>query len=105
MNVQLPSSPSCNIMVMRFHSFQLISLKAELSRKQEEVIKAKAQAHAQFIHPVPRPKKQTLWIKTNAGVSERAEKDLEAEQEEEDAFKKSRCVCVHIKSLFFLGWG
>jgi hypothetical protein len=73
-------------------SFQLISLKAELSRKQEEVIKAKAQAQAQSIHPVPRPKKHTPCTKTNAGVGERAAKDLEDTEEEEDAFKKSRCV-------------
>jgi hypothetical protein len=66
-------------------------LKAELSRKQEEVVKAKAQAQAKFIHPVSRLKKQ---IKTNAGVSERAEKDLEEAKEEVDAFKKSRCVFV-----------
>jgi uncharacterized protein YpmB len=69
-------------------------LKAELSRKQEEVIKAKAQAQAHFIQSVPRPKKQTLSIKKNAGVSERAEKDLVEEKEDEDALKKSRCVCV-----------
>jgi hypothetical protein len=67
-------------------------LKAELSRKQEEVSKAKAQAQAHFIRPVARPKKQTLLLKTNAGVSERAEKDLEEAKEEVDAFKKSRCV-------------
>jgi hypothetical protein len=76
-------------------SFQLISLKAELSRKQEEVVKAKAQAQAQSIHPVPLPKKKTLSTKTNAGVCERAAKDLEETKEEEDAFKKSRCVCVY----------
>jgi hypothetical protein len=58
------------------------------------VVKAKAQAQAQFIHPVPRPKKQTLWTKTNAGICERAAKDLEDTKEEEDAFKKSRCVYV-----------
>lgn len=79
---------------MSFLFFQLLSLKAELSRKQEEVVKAKAQAQTQFIRPFPRPKKQTLSIKTNAGVSERAEKDLEEAKEEVDAFKKSRCVFV-----------
>jgi len=75
-----------------FLSIQLISLKAELSRKQEEVVKAKAQAQAQSINPVPLPKKKTLCTKTNAGVCERAAKDLEDTKEEEDAFKKSRCV-------------
>jgi hypothetical protein len=69
-------------------------LKAELSRKQEEVITAKAQAQAQSIHPVPRPKKQTLSTKTNAGVCERAAKDVEDTEEEQDALKKSRCVYI-----------
>jgi hypothetical protein len=78
----------------KFYFFQLVSLKAELSRKQEEVSKAKAQSQARFIHPTAGPKKQTLLIKTNAGVSERAEKDLEETKEEVDAFKKSRCVFV-----------
>jgi hypothetical protein len=76
---------------MRFLFFQLVSFKAELSRKQEEVM---AQAQAQFIQSVPRPKKQTLSIKTNAGISERAEKDLEEAKEGVDAFKKSRYVFV-----------
>jgi hypothetical protein len=79
---------------MKFLFFQLVSLKAELSRKQEEVAKAKAQAQAQFIHPVPQPKKQALSIKRNAGVSERGEKDLEEAKEEVDVFKKSRYVFV-----------
>lgn len=78
----------------------LVSLKAELSRKQEEVLKAKAQAQAQFIHPIPRPKKQTLSIKTNAGVSERAEKDLEEAKEEVDLFKKSRAA-LEVKSKLY----
>jgi hypothetical protein len=82
-------------------SFQLISLKAELSRKQEEVVKAKAQAQAQSIHPVPLPKKKTLCTKTNAGVCERAAKDLEDTKEEEDAFKKSRCVYIKGCSLSY----
>jgi hypothetical protein len=79
---------------MRFLFFQLLSLKAELSRKQEEVVKAKAQAQAQFIHPVPQPKKHTLSIKRNAGVSERAENDSEEGKEEVDVLKKSRYVFV-----------
>jgi hypothetical protein len=57
-------------------------------------VKAKAQAQAQFIHPAPLPKKKTLSTKTNAGVCERAAKDLEETKEEEDVLKKSRCVYI-----------
>lgn len=78
----------------------LISLKAELSRKQEEVITAKAQAQAQSIHPVPRPKKQTLSTKTNAGVCERAAKDVEDTEEEQDALKKSRAALEAKSELY-----
>lgn len=78
----------------------LISLKAELSRKQEEVVKAKAQAQAQSINPVPLPKKKTLCTKTNAGVCERAAKDLEDTKEEEDAFKKSRAALEAKSELY-----
>jgi hypothetical protein len=71
-------------------------LKAELSRKQEEVVKAKAQAQANSVHPVLRPKKQTFSTKTNAGVCERAAKDAEDTKQEEDVFKKSRYMYIYI---------
>ncbi|PSN56568.1 Coiled-coil domain-containing protein 174 [Blattella germanica] len=76
----------------------LVSLKAELSRKQDEVNKAKAQGA--YIHPVPRPKKQTIWTKQNAGVSKRDEKDLEQEQEDEDVLKKSRAALEAKSKLY-----
>ncbi|XP_069696304.1 coiled-coil domain-containing protein 174 isoform X2 [Periplaneta americana] len=78
----------------------LVSLKAELSRKQEEVNKAKAQAQAHYIRPLPQPKKQTVWTKQNAGVSERGEKDIEEQAEEDDVLKKSR-MALEAKSKLY----
>ncbi|KAJ4446796.1 hypothetical protein ANN_13494 [Periplaneta americana] len=78
----------------------LVSLKAELSRKQEEVNKAKAQAQAHYIRPLPQPKKQTVWTKQNAGVSERGEKDIEEQVEEDDVLKKSR-MALEAKSKLY----
>ncbi|XP_067013476.2 coiled-coil domain-containing protein 174 [Anabrus simplex] len=70
----------------------LVSLKAELSRKHEEVSKAKAAAGSGFIHPVPRPKKETVLTKKNRGVEQRDERDAEERKVEEDAHRKSRAV-------------
>lgn len=66
---------------------QLVSLKAELSRKQQEVSQAKA--HGQLVRPV-KEKKPTIWSKQNVGVSQRDERDAEQIQEEKDALKNSK---------------
>ena len=77
--------------------FQLVSLKAELSRKQDEVKRAKVQGA--YLHPVPKPKKQTIFSKKNAGIAERVEKDTEEQKEEEDVLKKSRWVYTIIMNF------
>nr|CAD7266393.1 unnamed protein product [Timema shepardi] len=68
----------------------LVSLKAELVRKQAEVHKAKSEAKAHFIHPLPHPKKETVFNKKNKGVGGREERDAEEIKEDEDMHKKSR---------------
>ncbi|KAJ9587038.1 hypothetical protein L9F63_019380 [Diploptera punctata] len=75
----------------------LVSLKAELSRKQDEVTKAKVQGA--YLRPFPKIKKQTVWSKQNAGVTERDEKDLEQE-EDEDILKKSRSTLEAKSKLY-----
>ncbi|GLH05444.1 uncharacterized protein GBIM_11045 [Gryllus bimaculatus] len=68
----------------------LVSLKAELSRKQEEVNKAKTEAQASFIHPVPRQKKeQEPHPKLVKDVSE---EDSEKRHEDEELHRKSRAT-------------
>lgn len=63
----------------------LVSLKAELSRKHEEVNKAKTEAQASFIHPVPRQKK--IQEKPKKVVEE---KDAESIREDEELHRQSR---------------
>ncbi|KAL1131348.1 hypothetical protein AAG570_010966, partial [Ranatra chinensis] len=74
---------------------QLISLKAELSRKQEEVEKAKLKET--YIRPVPKLKKEP---KRNAGVEERSNKDVEITEEEVNLLKKSKEVLELKTSLY-----
>jgi hypothetical protein len=62
-------------------------LKAELSRKQQEVSQAKA--HGQLLRP-SKEKKTTIWSKQNVGVSQRGERDAEQIEEENKAIKNSR---------------
>jgi hypothetical protein len=69
--------------------FQLISLKAELSRKQEEVSLAKSQQ--QFVKPSTsdksNKKKGNIWDKKSIGIE--SKKD-ELTEEEQDSYSKSR---------------
>ncbi|CAG2067827.1 unnamed protein product, partial [Timema podura] len=82
---------SMSIVVTRFNVslFQLVSLKAELVRKQAEVHRAKSEAKAHFIHPLPHLKKETVFNKKNKGVEGREERDAEEIKEDEDMHKKS----------------
>uniref|UniRef100_T1HRW0 CCDC174 alpha/beta GRSR domain-containing protein n=1 Tax=Rhodnius prolixus TaxID=13249 RepID=T1HRW0_RHOPR len=73
----------------------LISLKAELSRKQEEIQKVKEQAS--YTKLPPKPKKE---IKANPGVDQRNEKDIALTEEEVDLLKKSREV-LEIKASIY----
>ncbi|XP_069822804.1 coiled-coil domain-containing protein 174 [Dendropsophus ebraccatus] len=69
----------------------LVDLKAELFRKQEEF---KHEKLAKAAGGIPKPratlKKPNIWSKQNAGVTARAEKDVEEKTEEDDSLKKSR---------------
>ncbi|XP_067907540.1 coiled-coil domain-containing protein 174 [Heterodontus francisci] len=69
----------------------LVDLKAELYRKQEEFKHDKLlkEAGAPF-KAKPVNKKPNIWIKQNAGVSDRAEKDVEESIEEQQTLDKSK---------------
>lgn len=74
----------------------LVSLKAELSRKQEEVKKVKGSES--YIKLPPKPKET---VKANVGVEERNKQDLQELQPEEiDLLKKSREV-LEVKSRLY----
>uniref|UniRef100_A0A8C5QLS1 Coiled-coil domain containing 174 n=1 Tax=Leptobrachium leishanense TaxID=445787 RepID=A0A8C5QLS1_9ANUR len=69
----------------------LVDLKAELYRKQEEFKQEKLHKEAGgSSQPRAATKKPSIWVKQNAGVAARAEKDVEAAAEEEDTLGKSR---------------
>ena len=70
----------------------LVDLKAELLRKQEQLRKERAQNASKLVHPKPVPKKASVWSKRNAGVLERAQRDLEAKEEAEDILSKSKAA-------------
>lgn len=77
-----------------YFSLQLVSLKAELSRKQEEVRKAKG-----LESYIKLPSKPKEAVKTNPGVEERKTHDQELLPEEVDLLKKSRYVAVVVVDL------
>ncbi|NXC37335.1 CC174 protein, partial [Campylorhamphus procurvoides] len=69
----------------------LVDLKAELFRKQEEFKKEKLLKDAGvFAKPRTINKKPSIWTKQNAGVANRATKDVEQKTEEQDILDKSR---------------
>ncbi|NXA06222.1 CC174 protein, partial [Sapayoa aenigma] len=69
----------------------LVDLKAELFRKQEEFKKEKLLKDAGvFAKPRTSTKKPSIWTKQNAGVANRATKDVEQKTEEQDILDKSR---------------
>ncbi|NXG23884.1 CC174 protein, partial [Grallaria varia] len=69
----------------------LVDLKAELFRKQEEFKKEKLLKDAGvFAKPRTTNKKPSIWTKQNAGVANRATKDVEEKTEEQDILDKSR---------------
>ncbi|NXD47372.1 CC174 protein, partial [Corvus moneduloides] len=69
----------------------LVDLKAELFRKQEEFKKEKLLKDAGvFAKPRTSNKKPSIWTKQNAGVVNRAAKDVEQKAEEQDILDKSR---------------
>ncbi|NWI52861.1 CC174 protein, partial [Calyptomena viridis] len=69
----------------------LVDLKAELFRKQEEFKKEKLLKDAGvFAKPRTSNKKPSIWTKQNAGVANRAMKDVEQKTEEQDILDKSR---------------
>ncbi|XP_021493909.1 coiled-coil domain-containing protein 174 isoform X1 [Meriones unguiculatus] len=69
----------------------LVDLKAELFRKQEEFKQEKLlKDSGVFGKPKTANKKPSIWIKQNAGVSSRAEKDAEQKLEEQKTLDKAR---------------
>ena len=65
------------------NSSSIIDLKAELFRKQEQFKQQKLQSNnASFIKSKATEKKPTIWSKQNAGVLQRAQKDIETKVEE-----------------------
>ncbi|NWI95699.1 CC174 protein, partial [Pitta sordida] len=69
----------------------LVDLKAELFRKQEEFKKEKLLKDAgAFAKPRTSNKKPSIWTKQNAGVANRAVKDVEQKTEEQDILDVSR---------------
>lgn len=79
--------------------FQLIGLKAELSKKQEEVQKVTAQSENRYIPAPVRKEKQTVLTKQNPGVNERIERDNQLDVEEIDLQRKSRYFGVYFRTL------
>lgn len=82
-------------------TFQLVSLKAELLRKQEEVQKVKAQEENKFIQCVTKPGKKTVYSKSNQGVEIRNEKDIQEKQEDVDLHAKSRYSNTTVSNFNF----
>ncbi|VVC27943.1 Protein of unknown function DUF4078 [Cinara cedri] len=72
----------------------LVSLKAELLRKQDEANKAKTFSGDSFIRPLPGAKTPSCLLQSNNGVEKRNARDLEEEYkpEVENSLKKSRDV-------------
>ncbi|XP_063797312.1 coiled-coil domain-containing protein 174 [Pseudophryne corroboree] len=69
----------------------LVDLKAELFRKQEEFNHDKlTKAAGGTSKPRTSTKKPNIWIKQNAGVSARSERDVEETDEEKNTLEKSR---------------
>ncbi|XP_074813704.1 coiled-coil domain-containing protein 174 isoform X2 [Natator depressus] len=70
---------------------ELVDLKAELFRKQEEFKKEKLLKDAGVsVKPQTTSKKPSIWNKQNTGVSSRAEKDIEQKIEEDQTLEKAR---------------
>ncbi|XP_004484470.1 coiled-coil domain-containing protein 174 [Dasypus novemcinctus] len=68
----------------------LVDLKAELFRKQEEFKQEKLLKDSGVLGKPKANKKPSIWSKQNAGVSNRAEKDVEQKIEEQKTLDKAR---------------
>lgn len=70
----------------------MVSLKAELLRKQDEANKAKSFHGDTFIRPIPGAKTPSCLLQSNEGIEKRNAKDLEQEYRPdiENSLKKSR---------------
>lgn len=80
-----------------------MDLKAELLRKQAEFKKQRQQASdTNTIKATPIGEKVNIWSKKNKGVLERAQRDVEVKQEEENELDKSRCEYKNFQSVLLL---
>nr|KAG5703955.1 hypothetical protein BaRGS_020552 [Batillaria attramentaria] len=70
----------------------MVDLKAELFRKQEEFKRLKAAGSTEFVkgRKAERHGKTDIFSRKNAGVSQRAQLDLEKKEEEDNVMEKSR---------------
>ncbi|XP_001943304.2 coiled-coil domain-containing protein 174 [Acyrthosiphon pisum] len=80
----------------------LVSLKAELLRKQDEANKAKSFSGDTFIRPIPGAKTPSCLLQSNEGVEKRNAKDLEEEYtpDVKNSLKKSRDVLTMKAKLY-----
>jgi len=71
--------------------FQLLSLQAELARKREEASKSKAQAQGNYIKPLAKPAKNSIFSRSNAGLENRQSNDIpDLTSDEESKINRSR---------------
>ncbi|ELT91100.1 hypothetical protein CAPTEDRAFT_181155 [Capitella teleta] len=70
--------------------FQLVDLKAELARKQAQFNQQKLHAKDGVRKKAPTEKKPPKWVKQNAGVADRAKRDMESVASEDNSIEKSR---------------
>lgn len=71
--------------------FQLLSLKAELARKHEEATKAKAQSQGNYIKPLAKPAKNSIFSRANSGIEHRQANDIpDLLPDEEAKIRRSR---------------
>lgn len=69
----------------------MLSLQAELARKREEASKSKAQSQGNYIKPLAKPSKNSIFSRSNAGLETRQAKDIpDLAPDEEAKINRSR---------------
>ncbi|XP_071448753.1 coiled-coil domain-containing protein 174 [Hetaerina americana] len=83
-----------------FSKSALVSLKAELSKKQEEARQARLKGNGETVVPTQIPQKISEYNRKNHGVDERNQKDAEQIAEEEASCRKSRVALEEKAKLY-----
>ncbi|XP_034253693.1 coiled-coil domain-containing protein 174 [Thrips palmi] len=79
----------------------LLSLQAELARKREEAAKSKAQAQGNYIKPLAKPAKNSIFSRSNAGLENRQANDVhDLAPDEESKINKSRSILEKKAKLY-----